>query len=172
MQTELYFLRSSEQKIASDMLYFAYRLDELGKTFQDFPELGKFTEHYGLTSRDLGIYLLKGHKIAGAAWIRLLDTLPVLTIAVKPEFRGEGLGSMMLEQLLLEAAAKFEQIFVDVLKESPAVKFYERFGFTPLEGSDTKSLVDGREIFTMIKKLEYKEIVRPSDGYDASKWMD
>ena len=175
MQTELYFLRSSEQRIASDMLHFAYRLDEIGKTLDDFPELDIYTKHYGLSTRDLGIYILKDHKIAGAAWIRLLrfdDTLPVLTMAVKPEFRGEGIGKMMLEQLLLEAASRFEQISVNVLKDSRAVKFYERFGFLKLEGSEAKSPIDGSDTITMIKRLEYKEVVRPSDGYDPSKWMD
>lgn len=175
MQTELYFLRSSEQKIASDILPFAYRLDVIGKTLNDFPELEIYTKHYGLSTRDLGIYILKDHKIAGAAWIRLLrfeDTIPVLTMAIKPEFRGQGLGSMMLDQLLLEAASRFEQISVTVLKDSPAVKFYERFGFVKIEDSQAKSPVDDLDVITMIKKLEYKEVVRPSDGYDSSKWMD
>ncbi len=175
MQTELYFLRSSEQRIASDMLHFAYRLDEIGKTLNHFPELEIYTKQYGLSTRDLGVYILKENKIAGAAWLRLLkfeDTLPVLTMAVKPEFRDEGLGSKMLDQLLLEAASRFEQIAVSVLKESRAVKFYECFGFEKVEGSEAKSPIDGSDVITMIKRLEYKEVVRPSDGYDPSKWMD
>ena len=180
---ELYFLRSSEQKIASDMLRYAYRLDEIGKNAEDFDTLRIYTKAYGLTRRDLGLYALKEHKVAGATWIRLLseenganafvdDMTPVLTIAVKPEFRGEGVGSAMLGQLLLEAASLFEQISVSVLKESKAVRFYESFGFVKVDGSESKSPVDGAEVFTMLKKLDYKEVVRPTDGYDASKWMD
>lgn len=175
MQTELYFLRSSEQKIASDILHFAYRLDEIGKTIAEFPELEIYTKHYGHTSRDLGIYILKDHKLTGATWIRLLrfeDTVPVLTIAVKPEFRNQGLGSMMLEQLLLEAAVRFEQISVTLLKDVKVIQFYERFGFFEQQNSQSISPINGKDTITMIKKLEKKEIVRPTDGYDASKWMD
>lgn len=180
---ELYFLRSTEQKIASDMLRYAYGLDIVEKTVKDFPALEIYTRHYGLSSKDLGLYALKEHKIAGAAWIRILsehsdadayidsDT-PILNIAVKPEFRNIGIGSAMLQQLLLEASALYKQISVRVKKETSAVKFYENFGFVRVEDSDSKSPIDGSDVFTMIKKLEYKKVERPSDGYDSAKWMD
>ena len=180
---ELYFLRSTEQKIASDLLPYAYRLDEGKKTVQEFSALEIYTKNYGITKKDFGIYVLKEHKIAGAVWIRLLDKedkanayidhqTPVMTIAVKPEFRAKGIGSAMLEQLLLEAGAMYEQIAVSVRKNSQAVKFYERFGFIAVENSDGKSPVDGEDVFTMVKKLQYKEVIRLSDGYDPTKWMD
>ena len=178
---ELYFLRSTEQKIASDMLHFAYRLDVLERNVEDFPALKIYTKEYGATHKDMGIYALKEHKIAGAAWIRPLgeeanafvdERMPVLTMALKPEFRGQSIGSAMLEQLLLEAGTMYEQISVSVLQNSRAVKFYEKFGFIILENSDGKSPTDGSEVFTMLKKLHIKEVVRPSDGYDPRRWMD
>ncbi|MEA2091922.1 MAG: GNAT family N-acetyltransferase [Campylobacterota bacterium] len=183
MKPILYFLRSSEQKITTDMLTFAMRLDKLNKTLQDFPQLNIYDRYYGLSSKDLGLYALYEHTIAGAVWIRLLRAedgangfvdanTPVLNIAVKPEFRGKGIGSAMLEQLLLEAGAVFEQISVSVVKNSKAVKFYEKFGFAKVEASEGKSPVDESEVFTMLKKLVKKEVVRPSDGYDPRKWMD
>ena len=179
----LYFLRSSEQKIATDMLTFAMRLNEFNKTLQDFPELNIYNRHYGLSSRDLGLYALDEHSIAGAAWIRLLSiedgangfvntNTPILSIAVKPEFRAKGIGSAMLEQLLIEAGAVFEQISVSVVKNSKAVKFYKKFGFVKLENSEGKSPVDNSQVFTMIKKLIKQDIIRPTDGYDPRRWMD
>lgn len=165
------------------MLLYAMRLDELGKTLQDVPELDIFNRFYGLSSKDLGLYALHEHSIAGAVWIRLLkeedganayidSATPVLNMAVKPAFRGKGIGSAMLAQFLIEAGAVFEQISVSVVKDSKAVKFYEKFGFQKQEASEGKSPVDGSEVFTMIKKLVQKEIVRPTDGYDPRKWMD
>jgi len=56
--------------------------------------------------------------------------------------------------------------------DSKAVGFYEKFGFLKLEGSETLSPVDGSKVITMVKKLIRQEVQRPSDGYDASKWMD
>jgi ribosomal protein S18 acetylase RimI-like enzyme len=179
----LYFLRSSEQKITSDMIAYAMRLDTLNKTIQDFPTLDIYTKHYGLSTKDLGLYALYNQTLAGAVWIRLLkeedkasayvdSKTPILNIALKPEYRNMGIGSAMLEQFLLEAGAVYEQISVSVLKESPAVSFYEKFGFEKLMASDAKSFLDGSEVFTMLKKLEKKEVQRPTDGYDAQRWME
>lgn len=183
MKPVLYFLRSSEQKIVTDMLHYAARLDVAGKSLGDVPELSIYETRYGLTHKDLGLYALLGHKIAGAAWIRLLkeddapdayvdEMTPVLLIGVKPEFRKEGIASAMLEQLLQEAGALYEQVSVSVAHGSAAVKLFERYGFVRVDGSEKKSPVDGSERFTMVKKLLKQEVKRPSDGYDPTRWVD
>jgi ribosomal protein S18 acetylase RimI-like enzyme len=179
----LYFLRSSEQKITTNMLHYAMCLDDIGKTIQDFPQLNIYEKFYGLSTKDLGLYALVDNKVAGAVWIRLLKEednaggyidakTPVLNIAVIPELRGKGIGSFMLEQFLLEAGAVFEQTSLSVAKDSDAVRFFTKFGFTKVDASETKSQIDGRDIFTMTKKLQKKEVTRPTDGYDPRRWMD
>jgi ribosomal protein S18 acetylase RimI-like enzyme len=116
----LYFLRSSEQKITTDMLRYSMRLDKLNKSLIDFPELSIYEKFYGLTTKDLGLYALVDNKIAGAVWIRLLRAeqnamgyvdanTPILNIAVIPELRGKGIGSAMLAQFLQEAGVVFER---------------------------------------------------------------
>ncbi len=183
MNPTLYFLRSTEQKIAADILQHAYRLDEIGKTIQDFPELEIYSRFYGLSSKDLGLYALSEHKIAGAAWIRLLkesdnangyidEKTAVLTIGVKPEFRGKSIGSAMLKQLILEAGALFERISVSVLNSEKNISFFKKHGFMEVENSSGKSIVDSSEVIIMAKELPKERVVRPSDGYDPKKWMD
>ena len=183
MNTTLYFLRSSEQKIATDMLKYAYRLDEINKSVEDFSELEIFSKFYGLSSKDLGLYALSGHNIAGATWIRLLkesdnafgfidEKTAVLSIGVKPEYRGKGIGKAMLEQLLLEAGALFEQISVSVLNNEKALSYFKNFGFVEVENSLHLSPIDGHEAISMVKKISNERVVRPSDGYDPRKWMD
>lgn len=165
------------------MLPFAYRLDESDAILGDFPALSIYNDFYGLTRKDLGLYALVAHEIAGAIWSRKLnqehnanafidENTPVLTMAVLPRFRNQGIGSAMMEQFLLEAAALYEQISVSVLKDSRAVSFYKKFGFVQAENSEGKSPVDDSEVFTMIKKLKKQEVIRPSDGYDPTRWMD
>ena len=179
----LYFLRSSEQKIATNMLHYSMRLDDIDKTLQDFPQLNIYEKFYGLSTKDLGLYALVDNKVVGAVWIRLLRedagamgyvdaNTPVLNIAVLPEFRGKGIGSSMLAQFLLEAGAVFEQTSLSVTQDSDAVKFFTKFGFTKVDASEGKSPIDGHDIFSMIKKLQKKEVVRPTDGYDPRRWMD
>lgn len=183
MKPTLYFLRSSEQKITTDMLHYAYRLDEIDKKLQDFPELDIYHRFYGLSSKDLGLYALSEHKIAGGVWIRLLkkddkakgfidDKTPVLTIGIKPEFRKMGIGSAMLEQLFLEAGAVFERMSVSVLNNAKTVGFFKKHGFVEVENSLGKSPIDENEVVTMVKELPKERVVRPTDGYDPRKWMD
>jgi len=179
----LYFLRSSEQKITTDMLRYSMRLDQLNKSLTDFPALNIYEKFYGLSAKDLGLYALVDNKIAGAVWIRLLKAddgamayvdanTPVLNIAVIPEFREKGIATAMLEQFLQEAGSVFEQISVSLLQDSHAVKLFEKFGFTRVPASEGKSSIDGKDVFTMLKKLQKKEVVRPTDGYDPRRWMD
>jgi ribosomal protein S18 acetylase RimI-like enzyme len=180
---ELFFLRSSEQRIVTSMVKHAYRLEESNKTLEDIKELDIYHTFYGLTAKDLGLYALVNNEIAGAIWSRRLlvehdssafvdESTPVLSVAVLPHFRGQGIGSFMMEQFLQEASALYDSLSVNALLDSPSQRFYEKFGFVEVESSLGKSRIDNKEILIMKKELERKEIVRPSDGYDASKWMD
>jgi len=155
MSKELYFLRSSEQKIVIDMFKIAHP-----NTPQ---ELDKYTKYYGLTTKDLGLYALVDKEIAGAIWSRKLnpDEAPRLSVAIVPKFKGTGIGAFMMEQFLQEAAALYEEIQVDISQKPKAIKFYEKFDF--IQNSDT---------LLLSKKLEKKEVFRPSDGYDPRRWMD
>ena len=173
MDMQLYFLRSSENKIVTDMLPFAYRLDELQKSIEDVPELKRYSDFYGLTPKDLGLYALVDNNIAGAIWSRELErNIPELSMAVLPAFRGQGIGSAMMEQFLQEAGVQYDTLNVHLVKDSNTVKFYEKYGFKMEESMQRKSYVDNSPLIKMIKKLEKKEIIRPSDGYDSSYWMD
>lgn len=173
MNTTLFFLRSSEQKIAHNLLPYALCLDNTA----DISLFDYYTNAYGLKSTDVGIYALTNNEISGAAWIRLYkasngisgyvdDVTPVLMIGVMPNAREEGIGSLMMDQLLQEAAVMYEQISVSLQSNSRAINFYERLGFVRLTDSEEQY------IFTMVKKLEKKEITRPTDGYDPRRWMD
>ena len=165
------------------MLHYAYRLDEVKQTLQELPALSIYNDFYGFTRKDLGLYAMVDNTIAGAIWTRKLniehnsngfvdEDTPILSMAVLPKFRMNGIGSAMMEQFLQEAAALYPQISVSIVQDSKAVKFYEKFGFVKVDNSDEKSKVDNSDVFTMIKKLKQKEVERPSDGYDPRRWMD
>ncbi len=89
------------------MLHYAMRLDDVNKSLSDIPKLAIYNEFYGFTSKDLGLYALVDNQIAGAVWIRRLNAdhgsngyiaedTPILNIAVRPEFRGKGMGSQVI----------------------------------------------------------------------------
>ncbi len=166
MNTTLFFLRSSEQKIAHNLFPYALSIDS---------NTDIYTMAYGLKNTDLGIYSLTNNVVSGAAWIRLFNesdgvaayvdnVTPVLTLAILPDMRGNGIGTLIMNQLLQEAAVVYEKI--SVLSNKDSESFYQKLGFFSLDDSESK------DVFTMVKKLEKKAVIRPTDGYDPRRWMD
>jgi len=154
MSVELYFLRSSEAKIVADMLKFAHEDNEVNKK--------TYTEFYGLKVTDLGLHALDTGVVAGAIWSRKLtpEEAPRLSVAVLPKIKRTGVGIFMMEQFLQEAGALYEEICIDISHKPKAMKFYNKYGFTD-KGN-----------YLLIKKLEKKEVIRPTDGYDPTRWID
>ncbi len=155
MSRELYFLRSSEQKIVVDM--FKYAQPNRSK------ELQKYTEFFGFSDKDLGLYALVDGEIAGAVFSRRFnpDEAPRMSVAIVPKFKKQGVGIFMMEQFLQEAAALYNELTIDISAKPKAIKFYEKFGFQKENDS-----------FLLTKKLEKKDVVRPTDGYDPSHWIE
>ena len=61
----------------------------------------------------------------GKSEIRIMD------IAVAPAFRGRGIGTALLEELIAEAGASGRSLSIHVEKLNPARSLYERLGFVP-----------------------------------------
>ena len=169
---ELYFLRSSEHFIVKDLLHYAARLDENGETLDAHPYLEQYHRNYGNYNGDIGVYAFVDNKVAGGAWVRMLlngfghvDTnTPELTVAVLPEYRNQGIGTMVLEQLMKEVANIYPQMSLSVREDNPVINLYERLGFEKVDGSEQTNAV-GSISFKMVKKLEVpteKEIPKAS----------
>lgn len=158
MNIELYFLRSSEQFIVKDLLHYAARLDESGETLNDHPYLEQYHDNYGNVEGDIGLYALVDHKVAGGAWVRILEkgfghvdaNTPELAFAVLPEYRNQGLGTQIMQQLMQEVAKIYPQMSLSVRENNPVIHLYERLGFTKVEGSEQTNLA-GSLSFTMLK---------------------
>ena len=54
----------------------------------------------------------------------------LVDIALLPEHRGAGIGSTLIHELLLEAKATRKLVRLQVFKMNPAVRLYERLGFS------------------------------------------
>lgn len=106
--------------------------------------------------RDLGVVAELNGEPLGAAWLRLLsfldrgygyvaDDVPELTIGVRAELRGQGVGSRLLEVLIEQAVvAGFRAVSLSVEDENPARRLYQRFGFEQVDhggGASTMLLV-------------------------------
>lgn len=154
-------LTANEAIFLPEMLYLAVYVPEgippPPKEIVFEPGLVKYIQGWGREG-DLGFIAVEdGSGLPlGAAWLRLLlgenkgygyldDATPELTIAVKEGYRGQGLGSQLLQKLLEESPKLYSSISLSVSIGNSAANLYRRFGFTPV-GQDHNAI-------TMRKKL-------------------
>jgi ribosomal protein S18 acetylase RimI-like enzyme len=133
--------------ILSDMLFEAgavsEKVREMGKEKAlEMPAMILFLENFGRAKGDFGFIAETGDKnLIGAVWARLFSAenkgygfvaadIPELAVAVAPEFRGQGAGTKLLEQLITEARSlKLPALSLSVYRKNPALRLYERLGF-------------------------------------------
>lgn len=105
--------------------------------------LNRYVDDWGRPG-DTGLIAALDGQPVGAVWLRLLtggsrgygyvnDDTPELSLAILPEYRGRGLGTRLLANLLDEAAKHFPAVSLSVAAENPAVRLYERHGFILLK---------------------------------------
>ncbi len=88
----------------------------------------------------MGWLALDDQRPAGAAWLRLLvgdhrgfgyvdESTPELAIALLPGYRGQGIGSHLLDLLLSQARKHYTAVCLSVSNSNPALRLYRRHGF-------------------------------------------
>ena len=122
-----------------DMLHHAYYWRENSPEMEDLP-VARYVSGWGRPG-DASVIAIEGHFSVGAAWYRLFkasdpgygfvdEETPELSIAVVPSRRGHGLGSELLEALLVRAREDgFSKLSLSVEPDNPALKLYEKHGF-------------------------------------------
>ena len=95
---------------------------------------------------DFGFIAEQNRDIIGAAWARRFsaeelrvpygdEQAPKLSIGVKPNARGQGLGEKLMRAMIDEAARRGLGLCLSVRSENPARRLYERLGFRDVPGS-------------------------------------
>lgn len=60
------------------------------------------------------------------------EDIRIMDIAVAPAFRGRGIGTALIEDLIAEARASERSVSVHVEMQNPARSLYDRLGFVPV----------------------------------------
>jgi ribosomal protein S18 acetylase RimI-like enzyme len=119
----------------------------------DAPEIACYVEDWGRYGDDglLAVDDATGADL-GAAWLRLWPGMetgygfvdrstPELAIAVRPEHRGRGIGTCLLDALLDRASLRHRAVSLSVSLDNPAVALYQRHGFRAIaESSGTLTM--------------------------------
>jgi GNAT superfamily N-acetyltransferase len=90
--------------------------------------------HARFPDAEYSIILYKGSPV-GRFWIgRTPEQIRLLDIAILPEFQNQGVGGVLLKSLMAESEATGVPLRHMVFKmNTAALRFYERFGFSPIE---------------------------------------
>jgi ribosomal protein S18 acetylase RimI-like enzyme len=88
-------------------------------------------ENYGGASFDV---ILVDGELAGRLYVhRGPREIRIVDIALLPEHRGNGVGTGLLEKLLAEGDADGKSLTIHVERMNPALRLYERLGFSVVE---------------------------------------
>lgn len=106
------------------------------KTIVQNPDLAVYIDGFGTHPGDEGVLAVHDTSAVGAAWSRYIraygfvdETIPELSIAVLPAYRGMGIGTRLLEALLDRLKGSAERVSLSVNQSNPAYRLYERYGF-------------------------------------------
>jgi ribosomal protein S18 acetylase RimI-like enzyme len=100
---------------------------------------------------DFGFVAEFGEQAVGAAWARqfsragnpfyLGDSFPEISIAVREDARGRGIGAELLRALIAEAVSRRVRLSLNVRETNPALRLYERLGFRRVPGQEVPNRV-------------------------------
>lgn len=155
-------IKANDEPFLSEILYQALYIPSgaspLPRDIILRPELAKYYQDWGWEGdRGLIAALEQSQIPVGAAWLRLFasnnpgygyidDHTPELSIALLPKYRGQGIGTKLLTELLDQARSSYSAVSLSVLLDNPALRLYRRFGFEVFEQHDNS--------LTMKKDLE------------------
>jgi ribosomal protein S18 acetylase RimI-like enzyme len=134
-----------DESIVWEMLQYAAHESSIESVRQQ-PYLARYALNWGRMG-DIGYVASTDTNPIGAAWLRLWlgkdkgfgyvkDEIPELAIAVSPDYRGQGIGTKLLMQILDTAKMKYPTVSLSVRANNPVVQLYERTGFMKIPGSE------------------------------------
>ena len=127
-------MRKEEYSLLSDFLYEAIYIPDgtaaPPKSVITCPELQVYIADFGNSKHDKALIVEVDGNIVGAIWART----PSLAMSVLKAYRGMGIGTLLLTQMLLaEKAVGYAKISLSVQKDNYAVKLYRKAGFTTVK---------------------------------------
>ena len=138
-------IRPEEIPLLDDFLYEAIFIPEgvpaPPKSIIGHEDLQVYVRDFGKKADDRCLVAEVDGKIVGAVWTRVMDDYghiddrtPSLAISLYKEYRGQGIGTDLLKQMLDKLhQGGYEHVSLSVQKENYALRMYRRAGFKDVE---------------------------------------
>ena len=134
-------IKENEYDLLKDFLYEAIFIpegvDPPAREIIEQPELKLYYEGFGTGKADHCIVADDNGRVVGAVWTRIMndyghvdDETPSFAISLYKEYRGIGIGTKMMEQMLELLSRKgYKKASLAVQKANYAVGMYKKVGF-------------------------------------------
>lgn len=134
-------IKCNEYSLLDDFLYEAIFIPEgveaPPKEIINAPELQVYVQDFGKQEGDNCFVAEVEEKIVGAVWVRIMDDyghvedgVPSFAISLYKEYRGLGIGTMLMKRMLEELKERgYQKTSLAVQKANYAVKMYKNVGF-------------------------------------------
>ena len=134
-------LGAEETDLLKDFLYEAIFIPEgvepPDRSIIELPELRVYYEDFGKGRADHCFVADEDGKVVGAVWSRIMndyghidDETPSLAISLYKEYRGKGIGTLLMRDILALLREKgYSRASLAVQKANYAVRMYEKAGF-------------------------------------------
>lgn len=145
-------IKSEEYTVLDDFLYEAIFIPDgikpPPKSIIKQPELQVYVEDFG--KKDDYCFVAEiNNKIIGAVWSRIMDdyghidnNTPSLAISLYRDFRGRGIGTDLLESMLLLLKSEgYDKVSLSVQKENYAYRMYLKTGFEVVDENDEEYIM-------------------------------
>ncbi len=138
-------IRSEEIPALDDFLYEAIFIpkgvEPPPRSIIEQEDLQVYVRGFGEEPHDHCLVAEVDGKIAGAVWVRIMNDYghvdnqtPSLAISLYPEYRGQWIGTQLLNQMLDMLRRKgYPQVSLSVQKENYALRMYQKAGFETVE---------------------------------------
>lgn len=149
---EIREIKKEEIGVLEDFLYEAiFQRDENNLVPKDIikkPELSVYIDNFGQKNDNCMVAEYDG-KIVGAVWTRIItaygsvdNTTPEFAISLYKNYRGKGIGTnMMFEMLNMLKEKGYQQASLAVQKDNYALKMYKKVGFEIVGESEEEFLM-------------------------------
>ena len=134
-------IRKTEIPLLKDFLYEAIFIPEGAAAppmeIVNDENLQVYIRDFGKLSDDRCLVAVADDKLVGAIWSRIMDDyghiaddIPSIAISLYKEYRNQGIGTVLLKQMLnLLKADGYKSVSLSVQKANYAMKMYQKAGF-------------------------------------------
>lgn len=146
-------LRQEEVKALDTFLYEAIFIPEGVEAppmeIINQPELQVYVDGFGTKKGDICFVAESDGVIVGAVWVRIMDDYghvddetPSFAISLSKEYRGKGIGTELMKQMLTELKdGKYKKASLAVQKQNYAVKMYKKVGFEIVDENEEEYIM-------------------------------